>query len=437
MSLQRLRNWLFSGSSTRPRRASATTAGTRFRPALEVLEDRWVPSHFSVVGTTLLVTGTTGVDSFSFAPKGNDYLCKMDGESYTVNPAVIHSIVVDCKGPSADSAQLTVGAGSASLVLSPGGGTLTGANYKVALKNTGCIQVFGNASDSATLNASPTTAADFNGSPTQSVLDGSGYWFGVYNFGKVTVVGHKQLDTASMYGETGQQNVFIGTPAWSNLKGPGNNYSIVLEGLDNGQPSIGFAKVDVHAASTADMAHISGESSSSDKFLGTSTLSKLWGTGYSLNIHNFNDVVGFNVGGGTADLYDSAGGASFTGGPGWGKFSYADGATVEAYDFQAVTGHAAWGTHDSAHLYTDPNRANSLFATTSGLWLGTNKAQLHLDMMNAGWGQIIATTTSAYTDQAYVENGNPYPQLAIELAFLPYKLSLDGQWAGYAQTWAP
>jgi hypothetical protein len=171
--------------------------------------------------------------------------------------------------------------------------------------------------------------------------------------------------------------------------------------------------------------------------LGTSTLSKLSGIGYSLNIHNFSDVVAFNVGGGAADLSDSAGGASFSGGPGWGKFSYANGATVEAYDFQSVTGHAAWGTHDSAHLYTDPNRVNTLFATMDTLWLGTTKAQIYLDLINAGWGQIIATTTSAYTDKAYVENDHADPQLNIELAFLPYKLSLDGEWGGYAQTWAP
>src|SRR5947208_2542949 len=144
MNLHRLYNWLFPHSPSRRR-----PAGPRSQPRLEVLEDRLALTPFLVVGTTLKVVGTPGSDTFSFAPQGNDYLVKMNGSSFTAKPGQIKTIEVDGKG-GLDFAYMTAGKGPNALDLSPFGGTLTGANYKVTLTSMDFISATGGAADTAT-----------------------------------------------------------------------------------------------------------------------------------------------------------------------------------------------------------------------------------------------------------------------------------------------
>jgi hypothetical protein len=227
------------------------------RPAVELLEDRLVPavvlnpapvavsipnppyftSPFALNGTVLKVTGTSANDTFSFAPKGNNYLVKMNGWSYSVDPAQIHTIVVDCQGQTGDRANLTAGKGPNQLDLSPGGGKLVGADYRVILHNTAIINVAGGSGDSATLTGSTVVPNTFAGTASSSTLSGSGYSITVNGFGSLNVSGQDvygngdtNLDVATLTDVDGGATL-VATCGLNSVLTYGNGNQIVVTGF--------------------------------------------------------------------------------------------------------------------------------------------------------------------------------------------------------------
>jgi hypothetical protein len=429
MSFQRMRNWLLSQSPSRPRRAAVRSARRGCRPNLEVLEDRLVLSTFSVAGTTLNVTGTVGNDSFAFAPSSTKYLVKMNGASYTVDPTAIHSIVVDCQGGS-DVANLTGGKGPNNLQLSPYGGTLTGADYKVTLKSTEIIAAFGKGSDTATLNTGTGSATFWAGigllgyPQVGAQMGGAGWYNDASGFG--TIFANNQglaSNSAKFYGSKQHANAFYGSSTAATLGDV--EYQATASGFGN---VVAFA-----GGGATDIAVLSGSTVVPNNFQGRTGDSTLSGSGYSLEAKGFAYVVANGGKSGAADLYDAAGGATFVGGPGYGSFAYGNGTQVEADGFAAVTGHST-AAGDWAQLYADHDHASHLHADVGGVTVSSSVGWVKLDLQPNGFSHIKASTTSA-SDTAFVNNGNTNYAMGMKLSLLPYSLELDGPWAGMHSSW--
>jgi hypothetical protein len=436
MNTNRLRAWLFPRSASSCPRSTGTSTGRRFRPAVEALEDRLVMSTFSVSGTTLIVTGTLGIDSFSFAPMGTKYLVKMNGASRTVDPTKIHMIVVDCKGPSADYASLTVGQGPNSVVLEPGGCDLTGANYEVILKNTGIIRIHGGNGDTAFLN-SGTTSASLIASATDTMLFGKWYSFDVTGFGKVTVTNHGAASNAATFHGAVGSNVWQAFPSVSAMvMQPVGGPAVTIN-------AVNFAHVDAYVPRGSGTATLFGLFSGENLFEASSTISELSASdrSYSLTAHGFQfvDAVSNNPASDIANLRDDVGGATFVGHPGYGLFGWAETA-VQADGFHVTTAVAVAGAGDSAQLYADPNNTTTLQALVGVVNLMSAAGEVSVVVDNSNvpendFSQVTATTTGWFTDQAEVNNGSTFDSVAIKASLLPYKLTLNGNWGGQHSTW--
>jgi hypothetical protein len=280
-----------------------------------------VPSPFQVQGTQLTVTGTTGNDSFQFTAGASSATVILNGQSYSVNPALIHTIVFNGNGGT-DSAILNA-YGSSSASLSPTGATLTGPNYSVTLTKVQNVTVNGHAGDKANLYDS--TGNDvFTASPASARLSGSGYQEVVSGFSSVIAhAGSGGSDTASLTAGTGI-NTFFATPTSASLYGTG--YSLSL---------YGFANVGAHSRGGNDFAYLYG-SAGNDTLVGQSTSTSLSGAGFANTAYSFRVVSAFSQGGrDTVLLYDAAGNNRFVGAGSTGTLYY-PGATTTFSGFSVV-----------------------------------------------------------------------------------------------------
>src|SRR5262249_10748815 len=120
---------------------------------------------FTVVGTSLCVTGTNGNDVLTFSPDSTGYqLVVNSGIPYHVDLAQIQTILWD-GGPGQDTAQLTGGAGAEELRLWNGGARQSGPGYSFALNNTEKVYGFGSTNDTAYFTDAPGSQL-FRGTPT-------------------------------------------------------------------------------------------------------------------------------------------------------------------------------------------------------------------------------------------------------------------------------
>ena len=128
---------------------------------------------------SLVVTGT----SFAYSTTSNTYT--VDGTQYTFNPAQYTSI--QFTGTGTGTASLTDTSGKAAVILHPNSGIMRWGGLAIPVNVTGVatIYVFGASGDIATLMDAPGATNTFNGRPTDSSLQGTGYLNRVYYFSQV------------------------------------------------------------------------------------------------------------------------------------------------------------------------------------------------------------------------------------------------------------
>jgi hypothetical protein len=131
-------------------------------------------------GTSMVIQGTSGNDTFTFTAGSTTSTVTLNGNSYTIDPAKVHDIIFDGFGGD-DVATLTGGTGVDTADLTIGSGTLTGTNYKVTVSNVKTLTMNGGTGDVATihdtalsdlLDAQGASATLTNGSGKSTVVNG-------------------------------------------------------------------------------------------------------------------------------------------------------------------------------------------------------------------------------------------------------------------------
>jgi hypothetical protein len=229
-------------------------AATRSRSValqLEALEDRLTPSAtvgtvglgsitgslpmpytpFQVVGTSLNVHGTSGNDQFSFTAGATSETVTLNGQSYTVNPALIHTIRFDGAGGS-DTAILTDQVNRATAALSPHAATLGSQSYSVLTSNTQYNYVYGNAGDTANFFDSAGNDTFAVGKNSADMFD-SPFTYLNYAGGFTNINGyssHGGQDQAVFYDSAGN-DIFVGKTNFASMTDTGNTYNNTASGF--------------------------------------------------------------------------------------------------------------------------------------------------------------------------------------------------------------
>jgi hypothetical protein len=221
-------SWLHKRMTSLPHapRTSARKPTRRFRPQLEALEDRWLPSTLTV--TTNLDSGPGSLraeiaaanpgDTINFAPS-------LDGQTITLTSGelgITKNLTI--QGPGAG--QLTVSGGNTSRVFE------VGANTYVSLSGLTITQ--GNS------QAYGGGGIDNNGSLTVSgcALSGNSAWYyggGIYNSGTLTVsgstlTGNSSLNGGGIYNNFGSVTINNSTLSANTAYGMGTGGGIANEG---------------------------------------------------------------------------------------------------------------------------------------------------------------------------------------------------------------
>jgi hypothetical protein len=351
------------------------------------------PSPFQVQGTQLIVTGTSGNDTFTFTAGATSSTVTLNRQSYTVNAALIHTVVFNGNGGT-DSAVLSA-SGSNTASLTPTGGTLTGSNYAVTLNGVRSITVNGHAGDSANLYDSGGTDT-FTASPGSARLVGTGYQEVVAGFSRVTAHGSGGHDSALLYGSTGN-DVFTASPTSSVLTGPGFSTS-----------AVGFASVTAIGGG-ADAATLSG-GTGTNYFVASPTAATLYGTGYSISLSGFGSVSAHSQGGtDVAYLYGSTGNDTLVGRATSTTLSGAGFANT-AFGFRSVTAYSQGG-RDTVQMYDAPGTNRYVGSGSTGVMYYTGTTTTF-----SGFSLVSLYATSGGKDQKSVSG-------------ITYTLTTSGPWA--------
>ncbi len=369
---------------------------------------------------TLVVSGTTANDAFSFTPGAPQDAMKLNGTALAVDAASVPGGVAFSGNGGSDSATLTTGgSGPSGLSLSPGGGTLSGAGYRVALSGVGQVIALGRPGDRATLTGSAGPDA-FLGTPGYAYLNGSGFFNQANGFGVVVAVGNGGGDTAYLYGDPAGGNVFAATPGYAYLRGGTSAFF---------NQANGFQTIIGTAAAGTDQAYLYG--GGGNVFVGTPTNSYLYGGGGP-----WEQAIGFKYliavapgPGNSAYFYGGAGGGNvLVAAP---SYAYLNGGGALAYaaGFQTVVG-AAGSATDSAYLYGAPGATFVATSSSASMTGGGATAQASgfgsVYAYSGGGGQayLYGTMTSADT---FVDGGG-YAVL-FGAGFFDYA-------GGFASVWA-
>lgn len=260
----------------------ATPVRTRKSLRLETLEDRMTPATFVLQGDTLLVTGTEGADSFKFTAGTTSHTATMNGESYTIDPSQISTIVVDGLGGT-DSSELNAGEGADTLVLDPTGGVLIGSNYLVSLTSFEENTANGQSDDYAILNDSVGNDT-FVGSPTQAALYGGGFINVANGFGSVDgVAGNGGSDLAILNDSVGN-DTFTSVAGYASMQNSVNSYFLSASS---------FAEVQAIATTGDDIAYFF-DSAGVDSFAAFPTIGVMnYSGGAIASASGFNAVSAF------------------------------------------------------------------------------------------------------------------------------------------------
>lgn len=162
--------------------------------------------YFDQQGNVLYVNGTEQADRFSFEVGSSTHTVTLNGESFTVDPGAITSVVFRGKGGS-DSAVIKGDSGDEAFVFQPGSLTATGSRYSLDISEVESIEVHAGAGhDTATFN-------DSAGNDLFLATEHHGYLWGddsfnmVYDVEYLTAISTGGHDTAALY-DSAENDVF-------------------------------------------------------------------------------------------------------------------------------------------------------------------------------------------------------------------------------------
>jgi hypothetical protein len=293
---------------------------SHFRPSLEWLEDRLMPSAFTLNNQVLTVNGTAGNDWFAFSQRtiidnniffSTAYTLSLNGETYTFQnnrrsefgPLYqVTQIIVNGNGGNDSAVILTndthqdalnnTRETAESLVLSAGGGSLylddsgVAAPFLTFSRFNSAYGIMGNA-DSGGFVGTPGVPNLFVGVGSYSYMTAPGTFHYITGAGAVYGYAVGLGDVAYQYDGSGP-SLFVAS---------GNAYSL-MSGSDNGQS---FSNTAIGFVSTVGVARHAGDialfydSPLSDYFLGApgrSTLSALNGAG---GVAIADEAIGFDL----------------------------------------------------------------------------------------------------------------------------------------------
>jgi hypothetical protein len=303
-------------------------------------------------GRTLTVSGTAGNDAFAFTPGAVRDSLALNGTALAVDTASVDTVVFQGKGGS-DSATLAGRSGGGNtLLLSPGGSSLSGPGYTVRLQGVATVRATGGPGDSAALS-DPTGNDTFVANPTSAYLSGGGFYGQAGGFSTVVAV---SSGTAYLYDSAGN-DVFVGTPSYAYLTGP----SFFNE-------TAGFKTVLAYStAGGSDIAELADSGPGGSAFVAAPTYAYLAGGGSLQEASDFHTVIGVAVPGDTATLYDSPGNDTFVVLPGVAYLA-GSGFMNQANSFKTAVA-VSQGGQDTATLYGATSGGDTLVSTPSYAYL--------------------------------------------------------------------
>jgi hypothetical protein len=242
------------------------------------------------------------------------------------------------------------------------------------------VTAFGGAGDSAYLFDNP-SAGTLVGTPTYVTLSGSGYSATASGFPLVSVIGNG-LGFAYLF-DSPANDLFVGTPTYSYLQA-GASLNIVS----------GFAAVRASSSGGGDLALLF-DSAGNDIFVGTPAYSYLAGHDYINLVTGFAQVRGTSSGGqDAAFLYDGAGDDLFRSTPAYDFLGANNGSYLNlVIGFAQVNATAGAGGNDTADLYDTPG--NDTF--TGGGTTGTLFTPIYTVNINH-FGTVRATSSAGGLD---------------------------------------
>ena len=260
-------------------------------------------------GSVVLVSGTSGPDSFEFHAAVPRTL-RIDGVRYDFQPATAATFSFS-GGNGSDLGTLYGTSGDDAASLSPGSAELTGPGLQVTLDNAEEITVWGEGGqDVARLYDSAGDDA-FVASPASARLSGIGFTNRANNFRYAYAYASNGNDTATLLDSLGN-DVFVGDPLGQYAALYGSAFYLRANAFDS-----------VQADSTAgvDLAKLY-DSSGIDTFAAGAVSARLDGTGFSNRVNRFRYVIGYASGGhDTATLSGSDQTDTFVGTPAFSTFS--------------------------------------------------------------------------------------------------------------------
>jgi VCBS repeat-containing protein len=391
--------------------------------------------------TDNIVRGTGLDDTFVFTVS-TDYLVKVNGVEFHLDPLFVNEIFVHGFA-GIDQITLNGGTDNESAKIYPSSVTMSTSSYTIAADSVETITVnAGTGNDVATLYDSPGND-NFSGYPTYSRMVGAGY--DNYAYGFDTVFGRATAgdsggvgDRAFLYDSAGNDN-FYGRPTYSRMVGSGfNNYAT---GFDTvyGRATAG------DAGGVGDQAFLY-DSTGNDRFYGRPTYSRMLGSNFSNFASGFDKVLAYasaGDSGGVGDrafLYDSDGNDRFYGRP---TYSYlvGNGFFNRAKGFDAVYANAtAGGVNDRAFLY-DSAGNDSFYAYPTYSYLTGNDFYNQANGFKTVTGYATAGDAGGVGDQAFLYDsagndrfyGRPTYSRMVGTGFNNYASGFDAVYA-YAST---
>jgi hypothetical protein len=302
---------------------------------------------FTVNGTTLTVTGSTGDDTFIFQAGTTQHVIIANGVRYNVNPATLTKVVF-VGGGGNDSLTVYGTAGNESVSLDATQLVMTGSKINFQATGFESIIVNGNGgNDTATMGDTPgndQVALSY----AQATLQGSGgqYWQ-LNGFSRVTALStHGVGDAVYFYGSPGN-DTFIARPGGASLTGAGYQLS-----------ALGFTTTQArNGGGGSDVAYLY-DSPGNDVFSSSNGLAWLQTSdGYNLQTFLFGPTFAYSTGGyDAAYLYGTAAADSFVASPFAASMS-TPGSLTYAIGFDFVAGFGNGGS-DVTALYGSSGNDN-------------------------------------------------------------------------------
>lgn len=345
---------------------------------------------FTVVGKTLYVQGTSGVDTFTFegdatpkvqvnttvytgdlrqiravvflAYEGSDRAYVVgtgNAEAFALKPGVLTmtgptwnltvagSELIDVRGEAGDTVTMADSAGDDTLVARPGSVQLTGPGYQLVARTFAAVTATATAGgqDRAYLYDSAGTDT-LIASRAQAVLLGNGYRNAAVGFDAVYAYS-TGYDNARFYGSTGN-DLFVASTAYMMLQGQTFPFVVFAYGFDRAQveASLGF-----------DVARLYG-TAAAETVLVNPAVTTLQGAGFEFEAVDFDQVYAYGNGGNDqAVVYDSAGNDRVV----------RNGTAATIYYPDAAV---QWLSYQSAVLYGLAGGVNQKTAGLPATWVG-------------------------------------------------------------------